>query len=179
VHEFKASAGQVCIRAVVLRHFYLQSELNLISKGYRFSIIHQSGVYSQTTFIAPGGQNVGVTKTHCPTCPLEETEEAYFHLKTRYVEIPLLGGGSFEIGAGKAKAHLNLGPYLGYWLSGRVKREGLGIETYSYWFDKAYDRRWETDIHLGDMLSHPLRNGIFFWIREEVLVLRTCAESKT
>jgi hypothetical protein len=148
-------------RLTVLKHFYLQSEVNLLTKGYRYSIIQQSGVYSQTTVVTPGGQ-VGVTKTYCPTCPLVETEVAYFRLKTRYVEIPLLVGVAFGIGEDEAKMHLNLGPYLGYWLSGGVKSEGFGIEPYAYRFNDAYDRRWETGMHLGVMLSHPLKNGDIF-----------------
>ena len=88
-----------------------------------------------------------------------------YTLATNYLQVPVLLKAGF--GDGNLKFHANVGPYVGYWLSGKEKMEFDGeSESESYEFDDddadgSKDNRLDVGILAGVGLGIPTGAGTF------------------
>jgi hypothetical protein len=121
--------------------------------GYNFGVT----AYKQTS--ANFGVNFG----------LQFIKKGYNHvicnsitdkLEASYLEVPIMADYSFIIPSLKNfKAHLNLGFYSAYWISGKYKMEGFDQPTENFDFKNSNASRFDIGPNGGGRIEYLLKNG--------------------
>ncbi|HEY9007470.1 MAG TPA: porin family protein [Ohtaekwangia sp.] len=100
---------------------------------------------------------------------LQYTQKGYYHkvcntitdqLKANYIEIPIMVDYGFIIPSlDNFKAHVTLGIYTAYWLSGKYKMEGFDQSSENFDFSKSNASRFDIGPNAGGRLEYILKNG--------------------
>ncbi|MEO7990959.1 MAG: porin family protein [Chryseolinea sp.] len=81
-------------------------------------------------------------------------------LDASYLEIPIMADYTFIVPSLKNfKAHINLGLYSAYWLSGKYKMEGFDQSTEDFDFKKSGASRFDIGPSGGGKIEYLLKNG--------------------
>jgi hypothetical protein len=81
-------------------------------------------------------------------------------LNASYLEIPLMVDYSFIVPSlENFKAHINLGFYSAYWLSGKYQMEGFDQSSEDFDFDKSDASRFDIGPSGGGRIEYLLQNG--------------------
>ena len=81
-------------------------------------------------------------------------------LNASYLEIPIMADYAFIVPSLKNfKAHINLGFYSAYWLSGKYKMEGFDESTEDFDFKESNASRFDIGPSGGGKIEYLLKNG--------------------
>ncbi len=96
-------------------------------------------------------------------------QKGYYHkicndifdqLEANYLEVPIMVDYSFLVpSVQNLKAHLNLGVYGAYWLSGKYKMEGFEQSSEDFDFEKSKASRFDFGPNAGGRIEYVLKNG--------------------
>lgn len=86
--------------------------------------------------------------------------DIYDQLDANYLEIPIMADYSFLVpSVQNLKAHINLGLYGAYWLSGRYTMKGFETESEEFDFEKSKASRFDFGPNAGGRIEYVLKNG--------------------
>jgi hypothetical protein len=100
---------------------------------------------------------------------LHYIQKGYYHkicnsitdeLKANYVEVPVMVDYAFIIPSlQNFKAHVNLGLYTAYWVSGTYKMKGFDATSEQFDFSKSHASRFDVGPGAGGRIEYILKNG--------------------
>jgi len=103
------------------------------------------------------------------TLELQYIQKGYFHkvcndiydqLAANYLEVPVMLDYTFIIpGARNWKAHVNIGMYAAYWLSGKYKMKGFDETSEDFDFKQQEASRFDLGPNAGGRIEYLLTNG--------------------
>ncbi|HEY3402535.1 MAG TPA: porin family protein [Ohtaekwangia sp.] len=103
------------------------------------------------------------------TAELHYIQKGYFHkvcndiydqLEANYIEVPIMLDYSIIVPSLQNwKAHLNLGIYGAYWLSGKYKMKGFDETSEDFDFEKSKASRFDFGPNVGGRVEYILKNG--------------------
>lgn len=103
------------------------------------------------------------------TIELHYIQKGYFHkvcndiydqLEANYIEVPIMLDYSIIVPSLQNwKAHLNLGIYGAYWLSGKYKMKGFDETSEDFDFEKSKASRFDFGPNVGGRIEYILKNG--------------------
>lgn len=86
--------------------------------------------------------------------------EIFDQLEASYLEVPILFDYSFIVPSLQDwKAHLNVGVYGAYWLSGKYKMQGFSESGEDFDFEKSKASRFDLGPSAGGRIEYLLKNG--------------------
>lgn len=86
--------------------------------------------------------------------------EIFDQLEANYLEVPILFDYSFIVPSLQDwKAHLNVGVYGAYWLSGKYKMQGFSESGEDFDFEKSNASRFDFGPSAGGRIEYLLKNG--------------------
>lgn len=116
------------------------------------------------------------------TVELHYIQKGYFHkvcddiydqLKANYLEVPIMADYAIIVPSLRNwKAHVNVGLYAAYWLSGKYKMKGFDASNEDFDFDQSNASRFDFGPNAGGRIEYILKNGsISFDFRYELGLL--------
>lgn len=103
------------------------------------------------------------------TVELHYVQKGYFHkvcdeiydkLEANYLEVPVMMDYTVIIPSLQNwKAHLNVGIYTAYWLSGKYKMKGFDQTSEDFDFKKSEATRFDFGPNAGGRIEYVLKNG--------------------
>jgi hypothetical protein len=86
--------------------------------------------------------------------------EIFDQLEASYLEVPIMFDYSFIVPSLQDwKAHLNVGVYGAYWLSGKYKMQGFTESSEDFDFQKSKASRFDFGPSAGGRIEYLLKNG--------------------
>lgn len=103
------------------------------------------------------------------TLELQYIQKGYYHkvcndiydqLEASYLEVPIMVDYAFIVPSLQNwKAHLNLGIYGAYWLSGKYKMKGFDEASEDFDFEDSEASRFDFGPNVGGRIEYILKNG--------------------